>query len=104
VAAVLIGGLYLWCVHATGEKFIWGYTLDEYYNKLAQGFTAGHLYLPIEPAPALLALPDPWDTSKNASLRAGDLVLYNRHYYLYQGVGAGRQMHLIEAHRDHLSG
>lgn len=86
VTALMIGGLYLWCVHAAGQKFIWGYKLVEYYDRLAQGLTSGHLYLPLEPSPALLALQDPWDPVQNQSLREHDLALYQNHYYMYQGV------------------
>jgi hypothetical protein len=81
LAVLLIGGLYLWCLSETGE-----WPAGGYYNMLARAFSEGHLYLPIEPDPALLALPDPWDPSRNEPFRAGDLVLYNRRYYLYQGA------------------
>ena len=56
-----------------------------YYDLLAQGFVSGHLYLPIEPAPELLALADPWDPARNRRYAAPDLALYGGRYYLYHG-------------------
>ena len=57
-----------------------------YYDLLAQAFVNGHLYLPIEPAAELLALPDPWDPARNSEYAAPDLAFYGGHYYLYHGA------------------
>jgi hypothetical protein len=87
--AVVTGFYYEWGVRATGFEFQWHRTdLTGYYNYLAQGFAAGHLYLPIEPDARLLALKDPLDTSAGLDIpKLFDAVLYGRHYYLYHGAG-----------------
>jgi hypothetical protein len=87
--AVVTGFYYEWGVRATGFEFQWHRTdLTGYYNYLAQGFAAGHLYLPIEPDARLLALPNPIDPNAGQDLpKLFDAVLYGRHYYLYHGAG-----------------
>ncbi|MBZ5623771.1 MAG: hypothetical protein LAQ69_34480 [Acidobacteriia bacterium] len=67
-------------------EFLWGYDLDEYYDLLGRGFAGGHLYLPVQPSPELLAQPDPWDPAVDRSLKRQDLVLFGGHYYLYFGA------------------
>jgi len=59
-------------------------TWNANYNQLAEGFRAGHLYIPTEPQPALLAKANPADWS-NFGLWYLDASLYKRHYYLYWG-------------------
>ncbi len=86
VMAVLTGAYYLWQARAGNGPFEWGHDLDGYYNLLAQGFAGGHLYLPVQPSPQLLALPNPWDPKVDPSLRRQDMVLYGGHYYLYFGA------------------
>ena len=54
------------------------------YNLQAEGFRAGHLYLPIAPAPELLAQRNPYDWS-NVRYWFWDASLYKGHYYLYWG-------------------
>ncbi len=54
------------------------------YNQLAEGFRAGHLYIPAVPPPELLAKPDPFAWG-NFNLWYLDASLYKRHYYLYWG-------------------
>ena len=56
-----------------------------YYGLLTAGFRAGHLHLPIEPHPALLALPNPYDPVANAPYRVHDMSLWAGKYYLYFG-------------------
>jgi hypothetical protein len=89
VVSALAGCYYEWGVRATGTEFLWHHNdLTGYYNYLTRGFTEGHLYLPVEPDPRLLALPDPLDPNAGNDLpKLFDAVLYNRHYYLYHGVG-----------------
>jgi hypothetical protein len=87
LAAVLMCSYYHWQVRAAGFDSVWGHDLPGYYNYLAQGITAGHLYLPIQPSPQLLAQPNPWDPSVDDALKLHDTALYNGHYYLYHGVG-----------------
>src|SRR5882724_518225 len=85
--SLLVGRYYLWSARATGDSFNW--TKDEpgYYNFLGRAFAGGHLYLPIDPSPQLLAQPDPWDPHVDDSLKQFDAVLYKRRYYLYHGAG-----------------
>lgn len=56
-----------------------------YYPQQTKGFLKGQLNLPLEPEAGLLALPDPYDPVANWPYREHDLVLYNRHYYIYWG-------------------
>lgn len=57
-----------------------------YYNLLKDSLLKGHLYLPIDPRPELLALPDPYDPASNGPYRLHDASLYNGKYYLYFGI------------------
>ena len=86
---MVTGFYYEWAVRATGFEFQWHRAdLTGYYNYLAQGFAAGHLYLPVEPDARLLALPNPLDSNAGGDVpRLFDAVLYGRHYYLYHGAG-----------------
>ena len=87
IAIVLaVGGLYLWIARAANDPFYWRNNLSGYYNYLARGFANGHLYLPIEPSPALLKLSNPWDPQVDFSLKVRDVALFNRRYYLYHGA------------------
>jgi hypothetical protein len=85
--AIAVGSYYRWGVRAAGYEFGWGQDSGHYYDYLGRAFAAGHLYLPIEPSPQLLAQPDPWDPKVDDSLKLFDAVLYNRRYYLYHGAG-----------------
>ncbi|MGA7460265.1 MAG: hypothetical protein WBW69_08560 [Candidatus Korobacteraceae bacterium] len=58
----------------------------ELYALLARSFLQGTTALPIDPRPALLALPDPYDPYLNQPYRLEDASLYRGHYYLYFGV------------------
>ena len=58
LVAALVGSYYLWQARAGNGPFEWGHDLDGYYNLLAQGFASGHLYVPVQPSPQLLALPE----------------------------------------------
>ena len=101
-----VASLYLWLIGigAVHERFAWNSGLDAYYglsqhavvlgdkgvdgyyDLLGRAFVNGQLRLPVEPAPELLALPDPWSDKINRPYRLLDTVLYNRHYYLYHGA------------------
>jgi len=83
--SLLTGSYFLWAVRASGTVFHWTYDLGGYYDYLGRGLASGHLYVPIEPSPKLLALENPYDPAVDESLKMGDMVLYNRHYYLYFG-------------------
>lgn len=56
-----------------------------YYEYLAEGFLQGHTYLSVDPAPELMALPDPYDPSANANYRYLDASYFRGRYYLYFG-------------------
>ncbi len=56
-----------------------------YYNYLARGWQAGHLYTPIEVNPQLLALPNPYDPSVPDEIKVHDMALHKGHYFLYHG-------------------
>jgi hypothetical protein len=86
VVATLVGAYDLWAVRVTGLKFNWGFDLSEYYDLLGRAFAAGHLYLPIQPSPQLLAQPNPWDPNVDWRLKLNDAVLFNGRYYLYFGA------------------
>jgi hypothetical protein len=59
-------------------------TWNSNYDLQAQGFRSGHLYIPVEPAPELLAKANPLDPA-NESLWFWDATLHGGHYYLYWG-------------------
>src|SRR5580692_7306939 len=83
--ALLAGGFYFWSTIQPAEQ--WAFReADGYYNLLTAGFRSGHLYAAIQPAPELLALPDPYDPVANAPYRVHDMTLFKGHYYLYYGV------------------
>jgi hypothetical protein len=79
---VAIGVLYFFYITA-GTFRKWP-TYNELYDALAEGFRAGHLYLPFDPSPELVAKPDPLDPS-NVGLWYPDLSLYQGKYYIYWG-------------------
>jgi hypothetical protein len=87
ITAAIVGLLYFWLI-GIGEKherFVWLDAGNSYYNLLGRAFAGGKLYLPLEPAPELLALRDPWDERANQKYALQDTVLFNKHYYLYHG-------------------
>jgi hypothetical protein len=86
LALSVMCALYIWFLQATNPRFDWVHEKSEYYDLLGKAFRHGHLYLPIEPSPELLALADPLDPSLNARYGMRDLVLFNRKYYLYHGA------------------
>jgi hypothetical protein len=85
--AIAVSSYYRWGVRAAGNEFEWGQDSGHYYDYLGRAFAGGHLYLPLEPSPQLLAQPNPWDPRVDDSLKLFDAVLYNRRYYLYHGPG-----------------
>jgi hypothetical protein len=55
-----------------------------YYDNLAKGFQNGNFYLPIDPDPQLLLLPNPYDLSARAGIEVPlDLSLYKGKFYMY---------------------
>jgi hypothetical protein len=85
-AASAVGYYYLWQARAAVGPFPWRGDKNGFYDLLARGFLGGHLYVPIQPSPALLALPNPWDPHVDDALRWQDMVLYGGRYYLYFGA------------------
>lgn len=73
---------YLFIITA-GTFTTWS-TWNTNYDLIAEGFRAGHLYIPVPPPPELLAKPNPFDWS-NSNLWFLDASLYKGHYYLYWG-------------------
>jgi hypothetical protein len=59
-------------------------TWNANYDKQAEGFRAGHLYISTPPSVELLARRNPYDWS-NQRLWFWDASLYKNHYYLYWG-------------------
>lgn len=82
----LVGLYYLWAARAATEGYAWGRDTGGYYNLLGRAFAGGHLYVPLEPKPELLRLPDPWDPNVDDALKMHDLALFNGRYYLYHGA------------------
>lgn len=60
-------------------------TYGDDYSQLAQAFLHGQTSLLLQPPPALLALPDPYDPVANRYVRKHDAILFNGKYYLYWG-------------------
>ncbi len=87
LAFLAVARYYLWAVQATGDKFAWDQDSGGYYNYLARGLVSGHSYLPIEPAPQILAAANPWDPAISGEYKMHDMAFYKGRYYLYHGVG-----------------
>ena len=83
LAVVVVVSCYGWVVSA-GRLAHWP-VYGAYYNELADGFARGQTALLLEPSPALLALPDPYDPAVNEGFRFHDAVLFDGRYYLYWG-------------------
>jgi hypothetical protein len=86
LTALAIAGYYFVSVRAFNGRFEWHRDKPGFYDLLGRAFAEGHLSLPLQPKPELLALPDPWDPARNAPYRVLDLALYNGRYYLYHGA------------------
>jgi hypothetical protein len=85
-AIVILVGLYdLWAVRSAGYRFVWNQDLPGYYNYLGRALAAGHLYLPIQPAPEVLALANPYDPTAAVDFKMHDMAYRNGRYYLYHG-------------------
>ena len=82
VLVIAIEAAYVFLISA-GSFTDWP-TWNTNYDLQAEGYRAGHLYLPVEPAPELLAKQNPLDPA-NESLWFWDATLHAGHYYLYWG-------------------
>ncbi len=68
-----------------------------YYDQLATAFRHGQLALRIKPAPALLALANPYDSSARTGFKYPlDVSLYHGKYYLYFGPAPALVLALIK--------
>jgi hypothetical protein len=89
VFCAAVGAYYLWSVWSSGSPFTFGTSGPDAYNQLSTGFLHGHLYLPLQPDPHLVQLPNPYDPIANGPFRneqgSHDLSLYKGHFYLYWG-------------------
>ncbi len=85
--AVLVAGIELSYVYlvSVGTFTHWP-TVGNFckYDRLAEGFRSGHLYVLYPPAPELLARSNPYDPANRRHWRI-DASLYKGHYYLYWG-------------------
>jgi hypothetical protein len=87
LAALAVGAYFMWGVRAAGHPFQWGQDLTGYYDYLGRSFAQGRLSLPVEPAPELLAQPNPYDPNSDDTYKLWDTALFHRRYYLYHGAG-----------------
>ena len=85
--AALICAFYFWTAYTSGPG-------TSYYTLLTDAFLDGNAYIPVEPAPELLALPDPYDPAQNAPYRLHDASLYQGRYYVYFGPTPAFLLHL----------
>jgi hypothetical protein len=71
----------------TAGKFQLLHWTSDFYDQLAEGFRAGHLYIKALPSAALLARENPWDwqSPDDWDEWKWDMSLYNGHYYVYFG-------------------
>jgi hypothetical protein len=79
-AAVIVYYVFVVSAGHWGSWFTW----TAFYNAQAEGFRAGHLYIPEAPSAALRALPDPLNP-KNMHFWRWDHSYYQGHLYLYWG-------------------
>ena len=76
--------IYVW-FGSFGRWGIWK-SHTYYYDNLARSFLNGNLYLPIEPDPKLLELPNPYDPIARAGIDSPtDISLYKGRFYMYWG-------------------
>src|SRR5262249_15595532 len=80
VPHALVLFVYVW--FATGATLNLNHKYEDFYfGWLADAFTAGQLHLLITPNPKLLALPDPYDASRNSNYHPTDVSLYKDKFY-----------------------
>jgi hypothetical protein len=77
---ILVCAFYIWAADHYTER-----SPNGYYNYLTRGWLNGHLYVPIEVNPKLLALADPYDPQIPDDLKVHDMALYKGRYFLYHG-------------------
>ena len=82
---VVIILVYVWFI-TFGNWTTWTHTTS-YYDKLANSFSEGHLYINIKPDPALLASANPYTPGKRPTIQndVWDMSFYDGKFYLYWG-------------------
>jgi hypothetical protein len=84
IGSALVVLVYVWFV-SVGYWTTWPKTTHTY-DLLATAFQHGQIALEEAPAPALLALPNPYDPAARGAIEfPWDASLYGGHYYLYWG-------------------
>ena len=79
-ALLIVIGVYFWFITVSHD------VTSNYYSLLATAFRNGELNLPLNPDPALLQLPNPYDPAAREGIKVPqDLSLYNGKFYLYWG-------------------
>ena len=68
-ACLLVVGLYLWTTSRSYHRFLLPDPTEAFYNRLVEGFRAGHLSLRMEAPSGLVHLADPYDPQANAAYR-----------------------------------
>ena len=84
VVPVVLAISYFYAFIASNGTFQDQHWQLSYYDRMAEGFRHGHLYLVEEPNPTLLSMEDPFRYG-NGDLWLWDSSLYDGHYYLYWG-------------------
>lgn len=77
---LLVIGIYFWFTSVSHDL------TSRYYYLLATSFRSGELSLPLNPDPALLELPNPYDPAARQGIKVPqDVSLYKGKFYLYWG-------------------
>jgi hypothetical protein len=85
---VVIGYFYAYLASSGTFEMIW--PRPDYYDRMCEGFRAGHLYIVEQPKAALLAKADPFARENfKEHLWLWDASLYKGHYYVYWGPVPG---------------
>jgi hypothetical protein len=90
-ALLIVIGVYFWFITVSHDF------TSNYYSLLATAFRSGDLHLPLNPDPALLQLPNPYDPAAREGLKVPqDLSLYNGKFYLYWGPAPSALLALVQ--------
>ena len=83
---LLAAWFYGWTATSAGSPLTFKLQSDDLYNRLADGFLAGHLGFAEKPAPELAQLADPYDPAQYGPYtHFHDVSYYRGRYYLYFG-------------------
>jgi hypothetical protein len=90
-ALLVVVGVYFWFITVSHDF------TSNYYSLLATAFRSGELHLPLNPDPALLQLPNPYDPAAREGIKVPqDLSLYNGKFYLYWGPAPSALLALVQ--------